>query len=191
RTSRRNLAAAPEAAYAWELRQTNRLEVSIAGRGVIGNNLASKLASVRGDALYAKVLFLFLGLPGLVVATLLTLSIAGSGAVRRRQQQALLRTRGASVGVVLNLASAEAVLVAFGGGVIGAALAFIVSKVFKITLGISLTGMMGWLLVAFCAGLLLAMIAVLQPAWSEARRSTVRAARILSFTSTKPVWRRT
>src|SRR6266478_6345661 len=76
------------------------------------------------------------------------------------------------------------------GGVIGAALAFIVSKVFKIALGISLTGLAGWLLVAFCAGLLLAVIAVLQPAWYEARRSTVTAARILWFTSTKPVWRR-
>src|SRR6202022_2581958 len=122
------------------------LEVSIAGRGVVVNNRASRLASVRGDALYARVLFLFLGLPGLVVATLLTLSIAGSGAVRRRQQQALLRTRGASVGVVLNLASAEAVLVGIGGGVLGAALALTVSKVFKIALGISLTGMGGWLL---------------------------------------------
>ena len=36
RTSRRNLPAAPEAAYAWELRQVNHLEVSIAGRGVVG-----------------------------------------------------------------------------------------------------------------------------------------------------------
>ena len=190
-TTRTGLPATPEAAYAWELQRTHHLELSTAGHGVLADNLAARLAGVRGDALYAKILFLFLGLPGLVVATLLTLGIAGSGEVRRRQQQALLRTRGASVGMVLNLASAEAVLVAFGGGVIGAALAFLVSKVFKIALGISLTGMAGWLLVAFCASSLLAVIAVLQPAWYEARRSTVRAARILSFTSTKPVWRRT
>lgn len=58
RTARRNLPAAPEAAYGWELRQVNHLEVSIGGRGVVANNLASKLASVRGDALYARVLFL-------------------------------------------------------------------------------------------------------------------------------------
>jgi putative ABC transport system permease protein len=157
---------------------------------VLADNLAARLAGVRGDALYAKVLFLFLGLPGLVVATLLTFGMAGSGALRRRQQQALLRTRGASVRMVLNLASAEAVLVGFGGGVFGAVLALAVGKVFKAALGITFTGMVGWLFVAFCAGLLLALIAVLQPAWHEARRSTVAAARILWFTSTKPLWRR-
>jgi putative ABC transport system permease protein len=190
RTTRTKLPATPEAAFAWELQRTHHLELSTAGHGFVTDNLSARLISVRGDALYAKVLFLFLGLPGLVVASLLTLGIAGSGEIRRRQQQALLRTRGASVGMVLNLASAEAVLIAFGGGIIGAALAFIVSKVFKMTLGISLTGMVGWLLVAFCAGLLLAVIAVLQPAWYEARRSTVTAARILWFTGSKPVWRR-
>ena len=95
---------------------------------------------MRGDALYARVLFLFLGLPGLVVAALLTLGIAGSGAVRRRQQQALLRTRGASVSMILKLASAEAVSVALGGAVLGAVLVFAVSKIFKIALGVSLTG---------------------------------------------------
>ena len=189
RTSRRNLPAAPEAAYAWELRQTNRLEVSIAGRGVIGNNLASRLASVRGDALYARVLFLFLGLPGLVVAALLTLGIAGSGAVRRRQQQALLRTRGASVAMILNLASAEAVLIGFGGCVLGAVVAIAVSRVFKIALGVSLTGMVGWLLGASCGGLLLALFAVLQPAWYEARHSTVAAARGFLSAERKPLWR--
>jgi putative ABC transport system permease protein len=189
-TSRNNLPATPETAYAWELQRAHHLELSTAGRGVLADNLATRLASVRGDALYAKVLFLFLGLPGLAVATLLTLGVAGSGAVRRRQQQALVRTRGASVGMVLNLAAAEAVLVGGGGGVLGAALALVVSKIFKIVLGISLTGMVGWLLFAFCAGLFLALTAVLHPVWYEARRSTVASARVLWFTGTKPLWRR-
>jgi putative ABC transport system permease protein len=190
RTMRNELPATPDAAYAWELQRAHHLELTTAGRGVLADNLGTRLASVRGDALYAQVLFLFLGLPGLVVATLLTLGIAGSGAVRRRQQQALLRTRGASVGMVLNLASAEAVLVGLGGGVLGAALALMVAAIFKVALGISLIGMVGWLLVAFCAGLFLALSAVLPPAWHEARRSTVAATRFLWFSSDKPLWRR-
>ena len=190
RTTRRDLSATPEMAYAWEVQRAHHLELGTAGHGLLADNLAARLSSARGDALYAKILFLFLGLPGLVVATLLTLGIAGSGAVRRRQQQALLRTRGASVGMVLNLASAEAVLVSLGGGVFGAALSFMVSRVFKIALGISLSGMIGWLLVAFCAGLLLALIAVLQPVWYEARRSTITAARTFWFADAKPLWRR-
>jgi ABC-type transport system, involved in lipoprotein release, permease component len=189
-TTPNNLPATPDEAYAWELQRAHHLELSTAWHGVLADNFATRLASVRGDALYAKVLFLFLGLPGLTVATLLTLGIAGSGAVRRRQQQALLRTRGASVGMVLNLASAEAVLVGLGGGLLGAALALIVSRVFKAALGIPLTGMIGWLSIAFCAGLFLALTAVLLPAWHEARRSTITATRTLWFISAKPLWRR-
>jgi putative ABC transport system permease protein len=189
RTARHNLPDAPEAAYAWALGQTNHLEVSAAGRAVISNNLASRLANVRGDALYARVLFLFLGLPGLVVAALLTLGIAGSGAIRRRQQQALLRIRGASVAMILNLASAEAVSVGLGGCLIGAMLAIAVSRVFKIALGVSLTGIGGWLVAASCAGLLLALVAVLQPAWQQSRHSTVAASRGFLSAKSKPLWR--
>ena len=190
RTSRRNLPTALEAAYAWESRQVNHLQVSIGGRALVADNLASKLASVRGDALYARVLFLFLGLPGLVVAALLTLGIADSGAVRRRQQQALLRTRGASVPMILKLASVEAVSVAVGGIILGAMVVFAVSNLFKMALGVSLTGLVGWLLTASCAGLFLSLIAVLQPAWRDARQSTVAAAKGFSLAKGKPLWRR-
>jgi putative ABC transport system permease protein len=190
RTARHNLPNAPEAAYAWVLRQTNHLEVSIAGRGAIADNIASRLASARGDALYARVLFLFLGLPGLVVAILLTLGIAGSGGVRRRQEQAMLRIRGASVALILSLASAEAVSVGFGGCAIGAVLAGAVSRIFKIALGVSLAGIGGWLLGASCVGALLALVAMLQPAWHEARHSTVAAAQRFLSVKSKPLWRR-
>ena len=190
RTSRARLPATPEAAYTRELQELHHLELSIAGRGLVADNLAARLARVREDALYAKVLFLFLGLPGLVVASLLTLSIAGSGAVRRRQQQALLRTRGASVGMLLNLASAEAVAVALGGGVLGAALALAVSRAFKLALGISFVGMTWWLIVSFLVGLLLALMALLKPTWHDLRRSSVASTRTVWFPKTNPLWRR-
>jgi len=190
RTSRTQLPATPEAAYTRELQELHHLELSIAGRGLVADNLAARLARVREDSLYAKVLFLFLGLPGLVVASLLTLSIAGSGAVRRRQQQALLRTRGASVGMLLNLASAEAVAVALGGGVLGAALALAVSRAFKLALGISFVGMIWWLIVSFLVGLLLALMALLKPTWHDLRRSSVASSRTVWFPKTNPLWRR-
>jgi putative ABC transport system permease protein len=189
-TSRTNVPGAPEDAYRWELQRVNHFEASIAGRGVVADNLASKLAGVRADALYARVLFLFLGLPGLVAAALLTLGIAGSGSVRRRRQQALLRTRGATISVILKLASAEAVTVAIGGAILGAIIAFAVSGLFRIFLGFSLTGVFGWLLSASGAGLLLSLIAVLRPAWRDARQSTVAAAKGFSLAKGKPLWRR-
>jgi putative ABC transport system permease protein len=190
RTARLDLPTTPEAAYAWELGRTHHLEASMTGRGVIGDNLASRLGSVRADALYARILFLFLGLPGLLVAALLTLGIAGSGAVRRRQQQALLRTRGASVKMILTLASAEAALVGLGGSLFGALLALAVSAAFKSAFGVSSAGVGSWLLIASCAGLVLALAAVFQPAWQDARRSTVAAARRVSPIKSKPLWQR-
>ena len=68
-----------------------------------------------GTPPYAQVLFLFLGLPGAVLAALLTAALASSGADRRRAEQALLRTRGAQHRHWLRLAVAEAAVV----GVIG------------------------------------------------------------------------
>ena len=54
-----------------------------------GDNLGAALDAARSDAAYAQVLFLFLGLPGAVLAALLTVAVAGAGASRRRREQAL------------------------------------------------------------------------------------------------------
>jgi hypothetical protein len=55
----------------------NNIEVRIAGSAALANNLAARLDGVRDDALYAKVLFLFLGAPGVVLAALVTAEVAG------------------------------------------------------------------------------------------------------------------
>ena len=54
------------------MQRTNMYSISrttlkqvLPGSAIIGDNLAARLAGVREDAFYAKVLFLFLGLPGL------------------------------------------------------------------------------------------------------------------------------
>jgi putative ABC transport system permease protein len=189
RTSRSHLSATPDKAYAEELRTANHFEAGVAGRAVIADNLASKLASVRIDAFYARALFLFLGLPGIVVAVLLTIAIAGSGKLRRRQQQALLRTRGAPIATILKLAAAEAVFVGFGGAALGTGIFILVSAFLRDIFAISLSGKVSWLVTACCFSLFLALIAILQPAWSEARQSTVAAARTSSPNLGTPLWR--
>ena len=72
------------------------LETQLAGGGLVGDNLGTALDAARQDALYAQLLFLFLGVPGAILAGLLTAAIAAAGADRRRRDAALLRTRGAS-----------------------------------------------------------------------------------------------
>ena len=56
----------------------NNLTAKLSGRALIGDNLGASLAAAREDASYARVLFLFLGLPGATLAGLLTIAVAGA-----------------------------------------------------------------------------------------------------------------
>ena len=100
-------------------KRAHNFEARIAGSALVGDNLGARLLGVRADALYARVLFLFLGLPGVVLAALLTVAVAASGADRRRREQSLLRVRGASTAQILRLESLEALVVGVGGVVAG------------------------------------------------------------------------
>ncbi len=139
--------------------------------GVVGNNLAARLDHVRADALYARVLFVFLGLPGVILAGLLTLAVAGSGSQRRQREQALLRTRGASVAVVLRLSASEAAAVGFGGTVLGLTLTWIALASGLLGPALAWNGHVLWWVAGAClGGLCLAAAAVLYPACSSNKR---------------------
>ena len=105
----------PAAAFADVMARAKNLEARLAGAGLVGDNLGAQLDAARSDALYAELLFLFLGLPGAVLAALVTSVIGAAGGDRRRREQALLRIRGASPRRIVWLAGAEALLV----GVLG------------------------------------------------------------------------
>ena len=113
----------PAAAYDQVSGAARNLEARIAGAGVVADNLAARLDAVRSDALYARVLFLFLGMPGALLAILLTHAVAVSGAGRRRQEQSLLRIRGASIAQILRLVALEAGTVGVAGILLGLAIA--------------------------------------------------------------------
>jgi len=102
------LPADPAAAYTTVTGAARNLETRLGGAGLVGDNLGATLAAARSDALYAQVLFLFLGLPGAVLAGLLTAALAGAGRERRRREQALLRARGLPSGRLARLAMVEA-----------------------------------------------------------------------------------
>ncbi|MBF6614128.1 MAG: ABC transporter permease [Chloroflexi bacterium] len=178
----------PGSAYAAVQSMARNLEARIAGSGVVGDNLSARLDGARQDALYAQVLFLFLGLPGAVLAILLTLAVAASGAERRRREQALLRVRGASTGQILRLESLEAVVSGLGGVALGLGFALVVSQLLSIEAGIFGREALPWTATSVLLGLLLAAFAVLYPAWVQARRSTVAAARATVGRERKPLW---
>ena len=178
----------PSAAFIQAQRTANSFEARVAGSAALTDNLAAQLDAVRADALYARVLFLFLGIPGVVLALLVTLAIASSGSERRRREQALLRLRGASRPQVLRLAAIEAAATGGLGVTIGLVLAVM------ITLGWwrldDLRLAVPWLIPVGAVGLGFGIAASLVPAWMDATRTSISAARAEVDRQTSPLWQR-
>ncbi|VBB08285.1 abc transporter permease protein domain [Lucifera butyrica] len=167
----------------------NHVEAALAGAGIVGNNLAARLNGVRADAEYAKVLFLFLGLPGTAAAVILTLSVIHSGALRRRKEQALLKIRGATQSRIFSLATIEALLTAVAGVTVGLWATWGIQKLLDPNAGGMAAVIWPWL-VAGAGGLLLAVAAVLLPAWQNSRKMNSTAARADIGPECVPVWQK-
>ncbi len=184
----RDLPSSPEEAFVAAQQRARNLEARIAGSGLVANNLAARLDGARSDALYARVLFVFLGLPGVILSLVLTLAVAASGAGRRRREQALLRIRGASTGRILALAAVEALSVALGGAVLGVAFAFGAAAAIASPELLATPTTALWFGGAATIGFIVAGVATLAPAWLEVRRSTVAASRVVVGRSRRPLW---
>lgn len=187
--SHQKLPDSPTKAYVYVQQVANHAEALMSGSGKIGDNLASRLGGVRADALYAKVLFLFLGIPGAILAGLLTISVANSGAQRRREQQALLRTRGASVSQILKFVTIEALVTGMIGVVMGLVLSLLTTKFltgFALTFN---TQNLTWIGISSIIGLCLALFSILIPAWRDVRNRSVDDAKTVYRHSKIPIWR--
>src|SRR5207249_10652675 len=101
------------------LPSAHNLEARLAGRGTVGDNLGAQLDANRSDSLYAQLLFLFLGVPGAILAALLTAVIASAGRDQRRREIGLPRIRGAVPRRIAGLAAAEAGFAGVLGSVLG------------------------------------------------------------------------
>ncbi|MGB8287138.1 ABC transporter permease [Rhizobium ruizarguesonis] len=179
----------PVAANTWATERGHNFEARVAGTALLANNLAARLGAVREDALYARLVFLFLGSPGAILAILLTLAVAGAGRDKRRRDQALLRLRGATVDRVLRLAAAEAAFAGVGGAILGILLAALAAN---FILGVSLlrSAALPLLSTMAVAGIALSLAAILIPAWRDARSLSIAAARRPIGNDRAPLWAR-
>ncbi len=182
----------PAAAFDDLLARARNLEARLAGGATVGNNLGAQLDAARQDALYAQLLFLFLGVPGAVLAALLTWVIGAAGGERRRAEQALLRIRGARPKTILALSAVEAGLVGVVGVAAGLGAAALAGSLAfgSIRFGGTSAQALLWVVIAAIAGLVLAFLAVLVPAWRDARSITVREARASVGVARRPLWAR-
>jgi putative ABC transport system permease protein len=188
----RRLPHDPAAAFTAVTGAAHNVEAALAGGVTVGNNLGAALDAARQDALYAQILFILLGLPGVALAGLLAASVAGAAADRRRRELALLRVRGAAVRTMVATAVAEALAAAVAGGALGLAAAAIVGRISfgSATFGASTASGLVWAAAAVTAGVVIALAAIVLPAWRDARRVTVAAARQPVGRPRRPWWLR-
>jgi putative ABC transport system permease protein len=173
------LPSSPSAAFSQVSGNARNLETRLAGAGLVGDNLGSALDQARQDALYAQLLFLFLGVPGAVLAGLVTSTTASAGADRRRLDFALMRTRGASTAELMRLALAESALSGGAGVLVGlaGALAIGSSAFGTASFGAGRVAALLWAAGAALAGFAIAAAAIALPAWRDARSLTVAGQR--------------
>ncbi|MGO9741327.1 MAG: FtsX-like permease family protein [Roseiarcus sp.] len=175
RLDHRALPADPLSGYAYVEGAARNLAARVAGQALVGDNLGARLDAVRGDALYARVLFLFLGLPGLLLAAALTVAVTQSHRSQRRIEWALLVLRGATSRQAMMMVAAEALTVAVIGVAFGLAITAILGLAGDFgnaarlpdltTAGISI--LTGFILAAAC---------IFAPAWASDRRATTASA---------------
>jgi putative ABC transport system permease protein len=187
-----HLPAAPADAFVAVSAAARHFEAAAVGGALVGDNLGAALDAARSDAAFALVLFLFLGLPGAVLAALLTVTVAAAGGARRRGERALLRARGASASQLNRLAGAEAAVSGVIGAVMGLAGAALVGWIAfgTASFGVTTAAAVIWAAAAAGIGLAIAVIAILLPARRELRRETVTSGRAPIAPVRSPAWAR-
>jgi len=182
----------PGRAAAWSAELQRTLERQATGGIVVADDAAEFLSLARDDATNAKVLFLLLGIPGVLVAAALGLAAESALAEAHRREEALLRLRGASEGQLLRLTAAHAVLAGAVGAAVGVAAAVATVSVVngrpvwrevpagRLAVSISL---------ALCAGAAIVALRLIRLA-RAGRRSEVASQRRLLELGWAPWWRR-
>ena len=149
------------AAAADEVRaRANHLVSAVAGTALVGDNLEAALSAAREDALYARLLVMLLGAPGLVLSAVVTGLVISLRNDRQRRDLGLLRLRGATPRRAAVLLGATALLDGALGAVLGALGAWAATRA---ALGSGATLSAGWLLGAALGGLVLAVGVELAP----------------------------
>jgi putative ABC transport system permease protein len=150
----------PATAASLDTRRINHFSNQVAGAALVGDNLGAALSAAREDALYAQLLLLLLGLPGVVLAALVASLVTALSGERRRRETALLRLRGASSSRLLRLTSQETAVTGLAGVGLGIALALLASRwALPSFSGLSV----GWTVTAAVVGIVVAAATQLGP----------------------------
>jgi putative ABC transport system permease protein len=140
--------------------RANHYVATVAGGALVGDDLGVSLSAAREDALYARLLVLLLGIPGLVLSAVVTALVISLRNDRQRRDLALLRLRGATPRRAAVLLGLTALLDGILGAVLGAGGALLANT---LALGSGARLSSTWLTVGAFTGVLLALLTELAP----------------------------
>jgi putative ABC transport system permease protein len=126
---REPLDADPATALAQTKAVADDVNAIVPGQDVLIDNISNALQVASDDARTAKRMFVFLGLPGALLAAILTGYAGGVLASALRREQAILRIRGANRRQLLRMHALRTLALATVGSVLGVALGLISTAV--------------------------------------------------------------
>jgi putative ABC transport system permease protein len=154
------LPADPAKASALSTVRANHYAASVAGGALVGDDLGASLLAARQDAIYAQLLVLLLGVPGVVLACVVTALVVALRTDRQRRDIGLLRLRGATPARSAFLLGSTAVVDGLLGCALGVGGALLAQR---LALGADARLNTGWTLTALVVGLVLALTTELAP----------------------------
>ncbi len=174
-------------------KQRRHLEAQFPGEVRVTNNLGDALTKAKSDALWAKLLFLFLGMPGVALAAYLSKYATDLITGPQRQEISLLRARGATPRQILISSGLASVLIAIIGTLLGLGVGIATTLyLFGAMLGqtVRLGDFLVSALYAFLAGLALTTVATYLPIRQTLRQQIAPERQETTRMNRKPFWAR-
>ena len=177
-----------------------QLERQFPGQIKVVDNLSGAFKTAKADVLSAKILFIFLGLPGVALAAYLAKFAAELFAEAQRREISLLRTRGATPQQIASILAITALFLAAGGSILGLVfglLILFISAGSQALIGINpFSSNFDWTLfansagIALAAGLILTFLAAFLPTFNTLRSEITQERRTVQRVKRDPFWKR-
>jgi len=190
RIDRSQLPADPSQAKIYTTDLLHRLELALVGRISILDNVSAALDQAQADVLWAQVIFVFLTLPGVVLAAALARYVTATVIDAQRRELALLRIRGTGPRHLITLLAMALGLVALGGVLLGLGAGWLTARVAGGALTVAAGPLLlRTILIALVAGLILGIASTFWPLLNFVR-TPITQARHRAGQQGAPLWRR-
>ena len=194
---RASLPANPAVATLRAAALQHELERPFPGQIKVLDNVSRAFKNAGSDVLSAKILFIFLGFPGVALAAYLSKFAAELFADAQRRELGLLRTRGATPRQISSIIAISAALLGSTLGLGVGMLALIASTGRQVLValnpfapGFDWSAFVSSAAIAFLAGIVLTFVAAFLPVFGALRNEVTQERRRVRRTAAAPFWKR-